>query len=297
MHKALFAACAVVFVIAAAKSPAQEPLTMSGVLRSSTASDWRQPEPEDLLYMQLDKGLVVFELAPDFAPRHIENLRSLADDHYFDGLAIVRSQENYVVQWADPGAGSSAARNLGQAKNELEPEFYRTREGLAITRLDSEDAYADEVGFATGFPVASDGNRAWIAHCYGTLGVGRATAANSGNSSELYAVIGHAPRHLDRNVTLIGRALLGLQHLSTLPRGTGSLGFYESAEERTPVRTIRFGDQLAVADRIQIEVLRTDTQTFSDLIEARRGRREEWFVDPVGKVGLCNVPIPVRVIE
>jgi peptidylprolyl isomerase len=127
------------------------------------------------------------------------------------------------------------------------------------------------------------------------LGVGRANEWDSGNSSELYVVTGHAPRHLDRNVTLIGRALHGLKHLSTLPRGSGSMGFYESAGEQTPILSIRFGDQVSAEEKLQIDILRTDTKTFRDLVEARRVRREEWFADSGGKVGLCNVPLPVRV--
>jgi peptidylprolyl isomerase len=49
------------------------------------------------------------------------------------------------------------------------------------------------------------------------------------------------------------------------------------------------------AQRTNLEVLRTDTPTFTALIESRRNRRDEWFKVPAGYVELCNVPIPVRV--
>ena len=271
---------------------------MGSVLQASSESDWRQPLPEDMLYLQLDSGRIVFELAPGFAPNHIANIRKLVDQKYFDGLAIVRSQDNYVVQWGDPESGDqSAMRSLGNAAAMLEGEFYRDAEGLPFTRIESNDAYADEVGFVAGFPAASDGEDTWLAHCFGMLGVGRANSPASGNGAELYVVTGHAPRHLDRNVTLIGRVIDGMDLLTTLRRGNGPLGFYESEEEYVPIASVRFGTDLPVSDRLKIELLRTDTDTFADLVEARSYRAEEWFVEPTGRIGLCNVPLPSRPIE
>lgn len=294
MFKSRLALLAVAVLVSPVTLNAADPLTMSGVLESADASDWRHPAQHDLLYLRLQDGVVVFELANDFAPRHIANLRELVRSQYFDGLAIVRSQDNYVVQWGDPDSGTDTARSLGDAAATLAPEFFRDRDGLRFTAVDSDDAYAPEVGFADGFPMASDGERAWLAHCYGMLGVGRANEADSGNSAELYVVIGHAPRHLDRNVTLIGRAINGLDLLSTLPRGDGAMGFYESAGDREPIVSMRFGDQLPANEQLEFDVLRTDTETFRNLVEARRNRMEDWFVDPGGRVGLCNVPLPVR---
>ncbi len=80
-----------------------------------------------------------------------------------------------------------------------------------------------------------------------------------------------------------------------LPRGSGALGFYEKAEQRVPIASIRLASDLPESDRVNIEVFRTDTAAFERLVEARRHRREDWFLDPVGHVELCSVPIPVRV--
>jgi peptidylprolyl isomerase len=129
------------------------------------------------------------------------------------------------------------------------------------------------------------------------VGAGRDDAPGSGNGAELYVVIGHAPRHLDRNVTLLGRVLQGIEHLSTLPRGGAALGFYEQAAERVPIRSIRVAADLPEAERSAIEVLRTDTAAFRALIEARRFRREPWFTSPAGRIELCNVPLPVRPVQ
>jgi peptidylprolyl isomerase len=122
-------------------------------------------------------------------------------------------------------------------------------------------------------------------------------ASDSGGGTDLYVVTGHAPRHLDRNVTLLGRVVKGMEMLSVLPRGTGALGFYERPEQRIPVRSVRVAADVPPAERTPLEVLRTDTPAFAALIESRRNRREEWFDDPVGRIELCNVPLPVRPAE
>jgi peptidylprolyl isomerase len=107
-------------------------------------------------------------------------------------------------------------------------------------------------------------------------------------------VIGQAPRHLDRNVTLLGRVIQGMELLSAMPRGTGALGFYEKAEQRVPIKSIRVAADVPAAERSVLEVMRTDTPTFRAVIESRRNRREDWFHFQAGHIELCNVPIPVR---
>lgn len=272
------------------------PTTTAEVLAAAQPSDWRALDPARTLYVELASGRVVIELAPDFAPHHVENVVTLVRQRYFDGIPIVRSQDNYVVQWGDPEAEDKAkARSLGDAKPKLEAEFDRPSTGLPFQPLGDGDVYAPEVGFSGGFPVARNPNgRAWLTHCYAMVGAGRGDTADSGNGSELYVVIGHSPRHLDRNVTLLGRVVRGIELLSTLPRGNGPLGFYQDPAQHVPIRSIRLAATVPAAERTPLEILRTDTATFQALIAARRHRRESWFLDPVGHVELCNVPIPIR---
>lgn len=283
-----------VLALVSTASVAQEASTMSSVLEASSASDWRPLQQDLALYMTLDHGTVVIELAPEFAPKHVANIRTLVHEHYFDGLSIIRSQDNYVAQWGDPNGDTEFMRDHGSAAVQLEAEFYRDRSGIEFVRIQSQDAYADEVGFVNGFPVGRDDERAWLVHCYGMLGVGRGNAEDSGSGAELYVVTGHAPRHLDRNVTLAGRVVHGIEHLSSLPRGTGPLGFYEEESQYVPIRRIRLGSDLAEDEQLQLELLQTNTATFEQLVDARRYRREAWFADPTGRIGLCNVPLPVR---
>lgn len=273
-------------------------LTVAEVLAQAKPSDWRKLDPENTLYMELPKGRVVMELAPEFAPHHVANVKALVREGYFDGLAIIRAQDNYVVQWADPNAEKpELARPIKVAKKTLEPEFDRKMDRkLPFAPLPDGDVYAPEVGFSDGFPVARDikSGRMWLTHCYGMVGAGRDNAPESGGGTELYVVIGHAPRHLDRNVTLLGRVIQGMDLLSTMPRGPAPMGFYDKPEMRTPIKSIRVGADVPDGERANIEVMRTDSKTFRQFIDARRTRREEWFQYQAGHIDIGNVTVPTR---
>ena len=277
---------------AAPNEPLKRPLTAAEVLAASSASDWRPLDPQNTLYLEIAAGRVVIELAPLFAPHHTANVAALARGHYFDGLAIVRAQDNYVVQWADP----TGKKPVGAARRTVPAEFERPLSGLALTKLPDADTYAPETGFIDGFPVAADPalGRAWLVHCYGMVGAGRDNDVDSGGGTELYAVIGQAPRHLDRNVTLLGRVVSGMELLSVMPRGTGALGRYEHPEQFVPVKSVRVAADVPAGQRADLEILRTDTPTFLAYVEARRSRHEEWFKVPAGRVDVCNVPVPSR---
>jgi peptidylprolyl isomerase len=243
--------------------------------------------------MDLARGRVVIELASRVAPQHVANIRALARAHYFDGLAIVRVQDNYVVQWDDPDhhrpvpAGVRAAVEFTAAAG-ADARF----EPLA-----DRDVYAPQIGFLDGFPAARDprSHIVWLAHCYGMVGAGRDDPPES-DGTEMYAVIGHAPRQLDRNVALVGRVLQGMDLLSSLPRGSGEMGFYVPSEPTVPIRAVRIAADVPKAERTPIEVLRTNSATFRSVVEQRRHRHEPWFKFSPDHIDLCNVPLPVRAI-
>ena len=289
-------------LLALALPPAQAaPPSSAEILAQSNASDWRRPDPDNLLLMQLPGGAVLIELAPAFAPQHVANIKKLARERYYDGLAVVRVQDNYVAQWGDPNAEAedpALRRPMIEGKPRLPGEFSRPIAGLDLSPLPDGDVYAPGVGYYQGFPVASSRKlgRALLAHCYGMVGAGRGDTADSGSGAELYAVIGHSPRHLDRNVTLVGRVLHGMEHLASLPRGHGPLGFYLPEETPTPIRSLQRVGELPPEQRPAVEVLRTDTATWKAYVEARRNRREDWFLEPTGRIELCNVPAPVRAV-
>ena len=267
------------------------------ILEAAPASDWRTPDPADLLYMDLPGGRVILELAPQFAPHHVANIRTLAEGHFWDGTAIYRAQDNFVVQFGDPDADDAAkARPFGKAARKLPKEFERAAQGLAITPLPDRDGWAARTGFVDGFAVGEDpeAGTAWLAHCYGALGAGRNNEEDSSIGAELYVVTGQSPRQLDRNITLVGRVLKGMELLSALPRGPAPMGFYADPAQRTPISSIRRASEVPEAERTPIQVLRTDSKTFADTVEARRNRVDDFYKRAAGHIDLCNIPVPVR---
>ncbi|AXA93985.1 peptidylprolyl isomerase [Massilia sp. YMA4] len=290
MAAALLAACS---ALSAAELPPKP--TVADVVKASRASEWRVPDPDNTLYMEIPAGRVVIELAPEFAPQHAANIRAMVREGYFDGLAILRSQDNWVVQWGDPDEKNPKA--LKTAKAKLPGEFTVPLKSIKdFTRLPDRDGYAPQVGHANGFPAARDpkSGQAWLAHCYGMVGVGRDTASDSGNGGALYAVIGNAPRHLDRNITVVGRVIDGMPLLSVLPRGAGAMGFYEQPEQMVPIKSVRLAADVPEEQRSKLEILRTDSASFKAVAEAQRNRGGPWTKVAAGHVDLCNVPIPVR---
>jgi peptidylprolyl isomerase len=278
----------------AGSTAAARPVTVSDLLTTSRAQDWRRPDPDNTLYMELASGRVVIELASRVAPLHVANIKTLVRAHYFDGLAIVRVQDNYVVQWADPDHHRPVPAGVSMVAPELTalPEAYARFEALP-----DRDVYARQVGFLDGFPAGRDprSHTVWLAHCYGMVGVGRDDPPES-DGTEMYAVIGNAPRQLDRNVALVGRILKGVELLSTLPRGSGEMGFYVPPEPVVPIVSMHVASDLPAAERTPLEVLRTDSPTFKAVLDQRRNRREGWFQFNPEHIDLCNVPLPVRTI-
>ena len=265
------------------------------VMANTKNEEWRRPSPENLVLFEFASGTVVLEMAPAFSPKHQARVRDLVRAGFFDGGSVVRSQENYVVQWAarEPGEGDKPQE--GKASS-LEAEFERPGVGVPFLGIKSPDPYAPETGFAIGQPAARDPETGtlWLPHCYGVVGVGRGEGPDTGNGTHLYAVIGHSPRHLDRNMTVIGRVVSGMEHLSTLPRGTGNLGFYETDEEQAPLARAVVAADLPKSERPKIELLRTNSASFAALLAARAARSESFFVHQANGIDVCNVSIPTR---
>eukprot|EP01133_Synstelium_polycarpum_P023021 gene23021-27600_t len=279
------------------KAPAELPAraTIADAVKASKPSDWRPLDPDNTLYLEIPAGRVVLELAPDFAPKHVANIKALVAEQYYDGLAITRAQDNWVVQWGDPDEKNP--KPIQHAQRTLPGEFTVPLTGIRnFTRLPDGDGYAPQVGHSNGFPSARDpkSGTAWLTHCYATLGVGRDNASDSGGGTELYVVIGQSPRHLDRDITVVGRVVAGMPLLSTLPRGTAPMGFYDSPEKNVPIKAIRLAASVPLAQRANLEVMRTDSAAYQAVLEAQRHRGGPWSKVTAGHVDLCNAPIPVR---
>lgn len=266
------------------------------ILKASRPSEWHVLDPQRTVYLDLPAGRVVIELAPDWSPQHVANLKVLMAEHYFDATSVYRVQDNFVAQWGDPDSDTPAkARPMGKARTTLPAEFVRHVDAsLPFVKL-KKDVYAPEAGFSGDFPVARDPatHTAWIAHCYGTVGVARDVPRDSGNANTLYAVLGPA-RRIDRNLAVIGRVVEGMPYLSSLPRGPAPMGMYKDTAKRTPVLRMRLAADLPASQREALEVLRTGSASFRRLLHAMGHRHDAFYTVSSGTVDVCAVPLPVR---
>ena len=313
MKAPLLLAAALLAAPAPAADPAAASVSPGEIVAAAPAADWKAIPATDLLVMTLAPSAdgkarrAVIQLIPaPYSAVWTENIRTLAKAHWWDGLAIVRAQDNYVVQWGDPdGEDGAKAKPLPSLSPTGETGYVRQLEAVAMLvdpcgdRQGVEptwlcDAYAPGATFRSGWPVATDGGREWPIHCYGSVGVGRGLSPDAGTGAELYAVIGHAPRHLDRNIAVVGRVIEGIEHLSTLPRGTEALGFYATPAERTGIVSIRLASDLPAAEQPRFEYLSTDSDSFARYASARANRKDDFFIAPAGGADVCNIPVPMR---
>jgi len=310
------------------------PLAPAEIVNAAPKADWAAIAASDLLVMDLApdaKGKprrVVIQLMPaPFSQGWVGNIRKLAAAKFWDGTSINRVQDNYVVQWGDANAeDKTKAKSLpGDLAVVPESDYATTNESLTLSVVSAlgskklgpvsfsdlkpiadsidtsvkRDSYAYRSRFVFGWPIAQDGgeleSKVWPVHCYGMVGVGRDMPPNTGTGAELYTVIGHAPRHLDRNIALVGRVIEGIEHLSSLPRGTGALGFYETPGERTAIVSVRIGSE--VSGLPAYEYLSTESESFGRYADARANRRDAFFIRPAGGADVCNIPVPVRRVK
>ncbi len=267
--------------------------TPGEIVAQSTAQDWRTPAPENTLYVQLPGGTVVLELAPQLAPLHVDNTRKLVRDGVFDNTSFYRVIDGFVAQGGPQGDAPPQVKT-GQVT--IAAEFTRdtAQHPVDFVPLDAADGYADSVGFVDGFAAARtrDGAQTWAVHCYGALGMGRANESDSGGT-ELYVVIGHAQRYLDRNTTVFGRVLDGMDVLQKLDRSSALSGAQTVGSSNRIVR-IRVGSDLPPEERRPLQVMKTNSDAFRALMMARKNRRGEWFVHAHNHIDVCAVPVPVR---
>jgi len=278
-------------VLAGAAPPKK--LTPTDIVNDAPASAWKQIPSDDLLVMDLKNGeRAVLQLAPQFAPIHVANIRALARGNYWDGATIYRVQDAYVVQW---GQNDSEKGFPAGVVAKPPAEYTRSTKGLAITPLGSPDAYAPGAGFVDGWPVAYSLKAGWanLAHCYGSVGVGRDLSPDTGTGGELYAAI-NPLRHLDRNIAVIGRIIDGMGNLSALPRGTEALGFYKDKSMYVPIASVRLASEMPASERPAYEYMDTKSASFAKYLKLRANRHDDFYIRPAGGVDLCNVSPPVR---
>jgi cyclophilin family peptidyl-prolyl cis-trans isomerase len=299
-----------------AESPPVIPLPAPSpgeIVNMAKPEEWVAIAATGLLVMDLaadakgkPRRVVIQLMPPPFSQGWIGNIRKLAAAHWWDGTSVNRVQDNYVVQWGDVTEKKALPVGLvtvGEEEYVVDNLFgetgYIMRDKHPPLNLDQRDPYG-RTEFLRGWPIAWPGERSsgWPIHCYAMVGVGRNLSPDTGSGAELYTVIGHAPRHLDRNIALVGRVIEGIEHLSSLPRGTGALGFYETAEERVPIRSVRIGSEMETDKPLpRYEYLSTESESFAKYADARANRRDPFFIKPAGGADICNIPVTVRRVK
>jgi peptidylprolyl isomerase len=330
-----FVALALPLSLAAQEAP-DGPPSPGQIVDAASPEEWVAIPAEDLLVMTLAPDAegnpreVVIQLMPaPFSQGWVQNIRTLARAEWYDGISVNRVQDNYVVQWGDPnydnpeaegeakplpeglkvmGEGEYVINNLGPISESIVLAFDRNaaanaNDGPYKISVYFQDAYQVTPIHHQGWPItlgfedkiATD---AAPTHCYGMVGIGRNYSPDTGSGAELYTVIGHAPRHLDRNIALVGRIISGMEHLSSLPRGKGELGFYaaDEADKRTPILSVRVAADLDVSEQPDFEYLSTTSETFAKYVEARANRLDPFFIYPAGGADICNIPVPIRAV-
>jgi cyclophilin family peptidyl-prolyl cis-trans isomerase len=287
--------------------------TPKEIAASAPAADWVRIPQSDLLVMDFEadgsgvRRRVVLQLVPPpFSQGWASNVRSLARAQWWDGTTINRVQDNYVVQWGDATAQKALPEGLVTMRSDdycapFAPHcihhgpFIATNDDRgSVDRWHLRDAYAPHVSFWCGWPVGTDFKTMWPIHCYGMLGVGHELPPDTGSGAELYTVIGHAPRHLDRNTALVGRVIEGIEYLSAIPRGNGPAGYIDKAEHRLGITSIRLASDLPSIDELQFEYLSTDCASFQQYVDACANRKDPFFICPADGVDICNIVVPIR---
>ena len=274
------------------------------------------------------RQVVIQLMPPPFSQGWVGNVRTLAKAHWWDGTTVYRVVDNWVAQWGDGEDDTAKAKplpegvvspsqpyessnaevtdrqtaQLSTAEFELLTEqgmnSDRSKRARRIQAAINPDGYAERAFLFDGWPIAIGGGRlespTWPTHCYASVGVARDLSPDTGTGAELYAVIGHAPRQLDRNIAVVGRVIEGIEHLSTLPRGKGDAGVYDKPELRVPIVSVRLGDELPGAERPRFEYLYTWSESFARYVEVRANRNDAFYKTPAGGIDVCNVQVPIR---
>lgn len=266
-------------------------LTLGGsVVPLAAESGFEALDPARTVYLELEGGRVVLELAPAFAPRHVEQFLRLVRKHFYDGLTFYRVIDGFVAQGGD---GSDLSGKAEQPT--LPAEFERAwSDDLPWTAAQAPDLFAPETGFVAGFPAARDPKegKVWLTHCPGALALARGNEPDSA-ATDFYIVIGQAPRYLDRNLTIFGRVVLGMEIVQGIRRGPADNdGVIEDEGKRTKILSLRVAADLPAKDRWEVERTDTSSDTFRSLLDSRKNRTHPFFHrTPPAVLDVCQVPL------
>jgi peptidylprolyl isomerase len=275
--KSILAALAIAFVALAPASPA--------TAQVPDAASWRALDPENTLYIDTIHGRVVVELYPEIAPRHVEQIKTLASRRFFDGLKFHRVIENFMAQGGDPKGDGTGASDLPDVPGE-----FIFRRGMDMPFIEAAFQGGARLGFYKALPIVSqpdqmmaitkDGKAsAWGLHCPGVASMARGEDPNSANSQ--FFLMRAAYPSLDKRYSIWGRVIWGQDSVLKLAVG-------EPPAKPDVMTQVRVAANLPDSERAPIYVMRTESPAFRKVIEDTRKARGADF-------SVCDVQVPVRV--
>ena len=289
MSLAAFAAICLPITSPASANELEGKLSPTEVLAASEPSDWRALDPESLLYIELERGRVTVALSERLAQGHVGQIKALAREGFYDGLSFYRVIDGFVAQ----GGDVFEKREIKTAEKAVEAEFEEPfKEGNNFAAIKDVDGYAPVVGFVDGMPagVDRDENSIWLLHCAGAMAMARGNEKDTGGT-EFYITL-QPQRYLDRNLTVFGRVISGMEHLQALRRVSPPQSEEDDLGEI--ITSIRVAADMPDEAQEELEILRTETKTFQDYVEARRNRPEAFFYVRPDHADVCAINIPVR---
>ncbi len=286
LASAVFAALGAVSSLAMAQSAQQDP---AALLEAAPDSVWVEIDPENLLVMELPAGRVLIELQPALAPDHVERVRTLARQGFYNNTVFHRVIDGFVAQGGDPqGTGQG-----GSELPDLVGEMVRVYEDVEGVNIVGRDDRAAQVGFIGTVPVATqpptmpgllvgDEIALWGLHCPGVLSMARANDPNSANS-QYFLMLGDSREGLDQGYTVWGNAVAGTRFSRRINRG-------EPPARPTPVVRMRIMADLPAEEQERVEYLRTDSETFRAYLVRTGAMTEDGYFEET-----CNIDVPVRI--
>jgi peptidylprolyl isomerase len=258
-------------------------------------TEWRRVDPSATAYMQLAGGEVVIELNAEFAPATVAQFKRLVRNGFYDGLDFYRVVDGFVAQ----GGDGSDMGDVSNSEPMLPAEFEREwSERLPFVSVQKPDMFAPETGFIDGFAAARDlpSRKVWLTHCPGVIAMARNDGPDTG-STDFYIVIGQAPRYLDRNLTIFGRVVQGMDVVHRVIRGPFEAnGMIAEGEPRTIIEKIVIAGDLPADEQKKIEVRNTSGAEFRRELDSRKHRGPPFFHHkPPALLDVCQVPVPGRV--
>ncbi|MDI1364417.1 MAG: peptidylprolyl isomerase [bacterium] len=250
------------------------------------SSDWRRPDPQNVLVVETNKGRIIAELNPEVAPAHVERIRGLARAGFYDGLTFFRVVDSFMAQTGDPqntGTGGSDQPNLNA-------EFtFRRGADLPLGALGK--AGSNETGFLGALPMTSQpaalavmtADRkvaTWGNFCPGVLGMARAGDPNSANSQFFF--MRQTYPSLDKTYTAFGRTLSGLDVVRSIKAGE------PVPDPQDKMISVKLLADLPADKRPSILVMDTHGAAFAALAAKRRAEVGPSFTN-------CDIDIPVQI--